>query len=124
MKKEIVTPRGTFVYRSYGTVGNPTLILVHGWPQNSYCWTEIAQHLPAYHIIAPDLRGLGDSERTLAIDAYSKDQLGLDIFAIAAALNIDELNLGVNYIDFNSFTPDAIRAWDSLVDHTIQEMGI
>ena len=94
MKKEIVTPRGTFAYRSYGTVGNPTLILVHGWPQNSYCWNEIAQHLTPYHIIAPDLRGLGDSERTLAIDAYSKDQLGLDIFAIAAALNIDEFNLG------------------------------
>lgn len=94
MKKEIVTPRGTFAYRSYGSVGNPTLILVHGWPQNSYCWNEIAQHLTPYHIIAPDLRGLGDSERTLAIDAYSKDQLGLDIFAIAAALNIDEFNLG------------------------------
>jgi hypothetical protein len=37
---------------------------------------------------------------------------------------VDELNLSINYIDFNSFTPDAIRAWDSLVDFKIEEMGI
>jgi hypothetical protein len=37
---------------------------------------------------------------------------------------VDDLNLSINYIDFDSFMPDAIRAWDALVDHTIQEMGI
>ena len=37
---------------------------------------------------------------------------------------VDELNLSINYIDFNSFTPDAVRAWDALVDHIVEEMGI
>ena len=37
---------------------------------------------------------------------------------------VDDLNLGINYIDFNAFTPDAIRAWDSLVDFKIEEMGL
>ncbi len=55
-------------------------MLVHGWPQSSYCWHEVAHYLQDYYIIAPDLRGLGDSERTLEVEAYAKDELGKDLF--------------------------------------------
>jgi pimeloyl-ACP methyl ester carboxylesterase len=93
MQQKIKTTRGSFAYRSYGSRDNPPLFLVHGWPQNSYCWHAVAQYLTAYYIIAPDLRGLGDSERTLEVNAYSKDQLGLDIFALATALKIERFYL-------------------------------
>ena len=57
--------------------GDP-LVLLHGWPQSWYCWHKImpalAQH---YSIIAPDLRGLGDSSRPL--DGYDKATIAEDI---------------------------------------------
>ncbi|GHO64433.1 hypothetical protein KSC_033250 [Ktedonobacter sp. SOSP1-52] len=38
------------------------LVLLHGWPQTWFAWRHmipiLAQH---YTVIAPDLRGLGDS---------------------------------------------------------------
>ena len=77
----IKTSRGNIAYRSYGNPGNPPLMLVHGWPQSSYCWAEVAKYLTEFNVITPDLRGLGDSERSLAVEAYQKKELGKDLFA-------------------------------------------
>ena len=66
---------------------------MHGWPQSNYCWKEVATALPEFYVITPDLRGLGDSERTLAVKAYEKDAMGEDIFAVIAALGIDTFYL-------------------------------
>lgn len=94
MQHHIQTKRSKVAYRTYGDPSLPPLILVHGWPQSSYCWHEVAQTLTDYYIIAPDLRGLGDSERTLDLRYYTKDELGKDIFALVDALNIEEFYLG------------------------------
>ena len=60
--------------------GEPTLVLLHGWPESSYCWSAVAAGLPEQlGIVAPDLRGLGDSPRTPDAAAYAKDQLALDV---------------------------------------------
>ena len=50
--------------------------------------------MPDFYVITPDLRGLGDSERTLAVDAYKKNALGEDIFALLDTLGIDTFYLG------------------------------
>ena len=94
MQHHIQTKRSKVAYRTYGDPSLPPLILVHGWPQSSYCWHEVAQTLTDYYIIAPDLRGLGDSERTLDLRYYTKDELGKDIFALVDALNIENFYLG------------------------------
>ena len=94
MQNSIQTSRSKVAYRTYGDNNHPPLVLVHGWPQSSYCWHEVAQYLNAFYVIAPDLRGLGDSERTLDLNCYSKDELGKDLFALADALNIDHFYLG------------------------------
>ena len=84
----IKTARGKFAVRQQGS-GRP-LVLLHGWPESSYCWTAVAEHLPRdVHIIAPDLRGLGDSPRTPDLAAYSKDQLALDVLAVLDALDTE-----------------------------------
>jgi len=42
----------------------PALVLLHGWPETWYAWRKIIPALSARHrVIAPDLRGLGDSSR-------------------------------------------------------------
>lgn len=93
MQKSVQTKRSKVAYRTYGEEKNPPLMLVHGWPQSSYCWHEVAQYLNDYYIIAPDIRGLGDSERTLELKSYTKDELGKDLFALADALDIDHFYL-------------------------------
>jgi pimeloyl-ACP methyl ester carboxylesterase len=41
------------------------IVLLHGWPQSRYEWRHIIPELMAnnYTVIAPDLRGLGNSEK-------------------------------------------------------------
>lgn len=57
--------------------GDP-VVLLHGWPQTWYCWHKIMPALSQrYSIIAPDLRGLGDSSRPLT--GYDKATVAQDI---------------------------------------------
>ena len=74
----------TLHYRRAGQ-GTP-VVLLHGIPQTSHEWRYVMPRLAeAYTVIAPDLRGLGDSTRPAG--AYDKKTLGADI----AALVIDHL---------------------------------
>ena len=49
----------------YVTAGRgPAVVLLHGWPQTWYMWRDVIPGLAGrYRVIAPDLRGLGDSSR-------------------------------------------------------------
>ncbi len=94
MKNLITTPRGIFQVRTYGDQKNPPLILLHGWPQTSYCWHHAIPHLKDFYVVTPDLRGMGDSNRELDIRYYTKDEMSKDIFAIADELGISQFNLG------------------------------
>jgi pimeloyl-ACP methyl ester carboxylesterase len=59
----------------------PPIVLLHGWPQTWYEWRQIipalAQH---YTVIAPDMRGLGDSSRPLT--GYDKKTVADDIWRL------------------------------------------
>lgn len=83
----------------YVTAGQPpgsgadTVVLLHGWPQTWYCWRRVIPLLEAdFHIVAPDLRGLGDSSRpsggydarTVAgdIDVLLRERLALNRFHV------------------------------------------
>lgn len=92
--KKITTDRGLFGYREYGIPSNPTIVMIHGWPETSYCWHHVATQLQdKYRPIAIDLRGAGGSNRALDKSNYSKDQLALDIFAVLDQLGIDSFYL-------------------------------
>jgi pimeloyl-ACP methyl ester carboxylesterase len=61
----------------------PAVILLHGWPQTWFAWRETMERLSArFRCIAPDLRGLGLSERTP--DGYDKRTIAADIAALIA----------------------------------------
>ncbi len=94
MKKSITTPRGIFNIRMYGDSSKTPLILVHGWPQTSYCWHHAAPYLSDFYLIAPDIRGMGDSNRELDIKLYEKDEMAKDLFAIADELGLEKFYLG------------------------------
>jgi len=51
-------------YLEWGTRGSPDLLLVHGWTGLGETWTAVAEALAdRYHIVAPDLRGHGRSDK-------------------------------------------------------------
>lgn len=58
-----------------------TVVLLHGWPQTSYMWRYIIPLLAKhYQVVAPDLRGLGDSTRPLS--GYDKRTVANDIWLL------------------------------------------
>jgi len=93
MSQRIETERGVFNIRAYGNQNNPPLIALHGFPQTGYCWYHSAPHLERLYVIAPDLRGMGDSNRELDPKYYTKDEMARDIFAIADELGLSKFHL-------------------------------
>jgi pimeloyl-ACP methyl ester carboxylesterase len=60
--------------------GDP-VVLLHGWPESWYSWKKIIPALAErYTVIAPDLRGLGDSSRPL--EGYDKRTIAGDIWKL------------------------------------------
>ncbi len=91
---KINVSRGIFNIRDRGNKEGFPVIMLHGWPESSYCWEGVAEFLdPSLRIIAPDLRGLGDSERTMDVKAYQKLELAKDMIEAADALGINEFFL-------------------------------
>jgi len=67
--------------------GAPVLLL-HGFPEISHSWRH---QLPAlagagFHVVAPDLRGYGGSDRPSPVDAYAAPKLVGDIAGLIRAL--------------------------------------
>ena len=66
----------------------PPLLLIHGYPQTGYMWHKIADQLAAsHHVIIPDIRGYGRSDKP-ATDAahspYAKRAMAKDMMAVMA----------------------------------------
>ncbi|MFN0305773.1 MAG: alpha/beta fold hydrolase [Burkholderiales bacterium] len=58
--------------------GELPVVLLHGWPQTSHEWRHVMPLLaPRHRIIAPDLRGLGDTTRPL--DGYDSRSVAGDV---------------------------------------------
>lgn len=84
-----------FVRRSPGGEGRPPLLLLHGFPQTSAMWRDVAPRLTdAFEVICPDLRGYGASDKPGADRPgedrehalYTKRTMGQDFVALMRAL--------------------------------------
>ena len=78
-------------YREAGTRGNPTVLLLHGFPTSSHMFRNLIQDLgDDFYLVAPDYPGFGSSEQP-AMDAfeYSFDNLAkvIEDFTVALELN-------------------------------------
>lgn len=100
---------------AYDEAGSGTpLLLVHGWPHDRTMWAGQVAGLATYaRVIAPDLRGVGESTVTgpYTIDQYADDLVAfLDSLGIASAV-VCGLSMG-GYIAFSMLRRhrDRIRA--------------
>jgi len=67
-----------------------SVLLLHGFPDSSALWRHQIPALTAagYRVIAPDLRGYGDSDRPEGADQYRLELLASDILGVLDALDV------------------------------------
>lgn len=71
--------------------GDP-VVLLHGWPQTWYMWRKIIPALAErYTVIAPDLRGFGESAKP--VDGYDKKTVAEDVHELVRQLGLGRIFL-------------------------------
>ncbi|MBP2479028.1 NAD(P)-dependent dehydrogenase (short-subunit alcohol dehydrogenase family)/pimeloyl-ACP methyl ester carboxylesterase [Crossiella equi] len=72
----------------WGDPAKPTVLCVHGYPDDSSVWTDVAARLAEdFHVVAYDVRGAGQSTRPRARGDYHLDLLAADLVAVADAVS-------------------------------------
>jgi haloacetate dehalogenase len=70
----------------------PSVVLLHGFPETSYAWRnqipELAKH---YRVIAPDLRGYGETDKPAV--GYDKRTMAKDLRELMRVLDIPKIAL-------------------------------
>jgi pimeloyl-ACP methyl ester carboxylesterase len=83
----------TLQVRDHGT-GEP-VVLLHGWPDTGDLWRHQTPALVAggYRVIAPDLRGFGESSRPKEVEGYAAPHLVGDVVGVLDSLGIERAHL-------------------------------
>ena len=81
---------GFLMHYVIGGKGDP-IVLLHGWPETWYEWRHIIPELIVnnFTVIAPDMRGLGDSEKPQT--GYDKKTLADDIYQLVKKLGYNKV---------------------------------
>lgn len=75
--------------------GGSPVMLLHGWPDTADLWRHQVPALVAdgYRVIAPDLRGFGESSRPAEIQAYTAPSMVGDVIGLLDHLSIPRVHL-------------------------------
>ena len=80
-------------YRESGNKDNPTLFFIHGFLGSSYDWIDMIKYYDDnYHVIAIDLPGFGDSEKSLTYN-YARENQANTVIGLINALNLNDVTL-------------------------------
>lgn len=78
-------------YLKAGT-GKKTLVVIHGFGDTSHMWIPLFDDFGKdYTLIAPDMRGLGDSSRPAS--GYDKKTIAADIHELVKSLGVQKIDL-------------------------------
>ena len=74
-----------------GPPDGPAVILSHGFPELAYSWRHQIRALAAagYHVLAPDQRGYGESDRPSEVTDYDIFHLTGDLAGVLDACDVD-----------------------------------
>jgi pimeloyl-ACP methyl ester carboxylesterase len=88
---------GGFVFdaRAAGAPAGELVLLLHGFPQTSYCWRHQLPVLAAagYRAVAPDQRGYSPRARPIEVAEYRVGRLVADVLGWADALDAERFHL-------------------------------
>src|SRR6476619_8639512 len=68
--------------------GRPTVVLVHGYPDQQDTWDRLVARLPldAWHVVTYDVRGAGSSDAPRRTADYRTERLVDDLVAVLDAV--------------------------------------
>jgi soluble epoxide hydrolase / lipid-phosphate phosphatase len=83
-RRVLVTPAHSTSYLEAGPEDGPLLVFVHGWPGLASTWRHQLGHFAArgYRVVAPDMRGYGDSTVHDDPAAYRQELVVADMLAL------------------------------------------
>jgi haloacetate dehalogenase len=87
------TVRANGIRHHYAEAGEgPPVILLHGFPETSYAWRhQIPVLSKSYRVIAPDLRGYGETEKPAS--GYDKRTMASDVRELMRVLDLPRIAL-------------------------------
>ena len=88
------------------------IVLLHGFPESWYSWRHQFAPLAAagYHVIAPDMRGYGDSDHPEGLESYNQVEVTNDVIGLVGALGYaTAIVIGHDW--------GAPTAWSSALNH-------
>ena len=95
----------------------PPVVLLHGWPDSWHLWRHQIESLArsGNRVIAPDLRGFGESDRPADVEQYGLDHVIGDVAGLMDALHVEraavvghDWGAAVAWL-FASFVPDRVE---------------
>jgi len=88
MSRMLVASDGVrLAVRERGNPQSPTVLCVHGFPDDQTVWDGVAAELEsAFHVVSFDVRGSGDSDAPRRIREYRLDRLADDIGRVIDAV--------------------------------------
>lgn len=102
-------------YLDWGNEGRPPLLLIHGGRDHARNWDWVARALrDEYHVIAPDLRGHGDSDWAIGGN-YSLTDFVLDLSNLLDALELFPVSIvghslgGAISLQYTGVYPERVR---------------
>src|ERR1043166_8913080 len=102
-------------YGDWGNEGAPPLLLIHGGRDHARNWDWVAQALRHdYHVLAPDLRGHGDSQWAIG-GSYSMIDYVLDVAQLLGAVQLFPITIighslgGSIALQYSGVYPDRVR---------------
>jgi pimeloyl-ACP methyl ester carboxylesterase len=76
--------------RDEGPRGGEVVVLLHGFPQDSRCWSEVTPtlHRAGLRTLAPDQRGYSPGASPVDVSAYRVSTLAADVLAVMDAADV------------------------------------
>ncbi len=91
MESRFVESNGAMIHYLFSGNGEP-IVLLHGYAQSSHMWQPLIPELAKTHtVIAPDLRGFGDSSKPEG--GYDKTTMAVDIRGLAHSLGFASIRI-------------------------------
>lgn len=94
--------------------GRPTILAIHGYPDNHHVWDGVATTLGRrFNVVAYDVRGAGQSSTPADRSGYRLPQLVADVGAVIERLGVDNVHLLAH--DWGS-----IQGWAAVTDDAVR----